>query len=166
MMKDPLTLVANQTLLWELKPRTVIEFGAYKGGSALWTADVLKMFECKSRVVSIDIDLSMLDPVARESPDVEFLEGDLFQMEKCFPGDFLKVNLKSLNLVLRINHISGGGRMRDPWKRGCLFFLCLPFTSCNFAHPNLNASANRKWISIRRCSLSTQKVIAVDYWLI
>jgi len=40
--------------------------------------------------------------VARESPDVEFLEGDLFQMEKCFPRDFLKVNLKSLNLVLRI----------------------------------------------------------------
>lgn len=145
-MKDPLTLVANQMLLWELKPRTVIEFGAYKGGSTLWTADVLKMFGCKSRVISIDIDLSMLDPVARESPDVEFLEGDLSQMEKCFPGDFLKVNLKSLNLVLRdrIYHISGGGRMRDPGERGSLFFLCLPFMSCNFAHSNLNASANRK----------------------
>lgn len=91
MVKDPLTLVINQKLLWELKPRTVIEFGAYRGGTALWAADVLKMFGCKSRVVSIDIDLSMLDAVARESPDVEFIEGDLFQVEKCFPGDFLKV---------------------------------------------------------------------------
>ena len=91
-LKDPLTLTTNQQLLWELKPPTVIEFGAWKGGSALWTADMLKMFECKSRVISIDIDLSMLDAVARESPDVEFIEGDLFNVEKCFPEDFLKVN--------------------------------------------------------------------------
>ena len=53
---------------------------------------MLKMFGCKSRVISIDIDLSLLEPLARESPDVEFIEGDLFQVEKCFPADFLKVN--------------------------------------------------------------------------
>lgn len=80
-----------QQLLWELKPRTVVEFGAYKGGSALWTADMLKAFGCKSRVISIDINLSLLDAVARDSPDVEFIEGDLFLVEKCFPEDFLKV---------------------------------------------------------------------------
>jgi len=100
MLKDPLTLVKNQKLLWELKPRTVIEFGAYKGGTALWTADVLKMFGCKSRVISIDIDLSMVDAVARESPDVEFLDGDLSLVEKCFPGDFLKVNKLYCKLML------------------------------------------------------------------
>lgn len=43
-------------------------------------------------VIAIDIDLSLLDAAARESPDVEFIEGDLFHVEKCFPGDFLKVN--------------------------------------------------------------------------
>ena len=90
-MKDPLSLTANQQLLWELKPKTVFEFGAYKGGSALWTADMLKMFGCKSRVISSDIDLSLLDPLARESPDVEFIEGNLFHVEKFFPADFLKV---------------------------------------------------------------------------
>ena len=90
-LKDPLTLTANQQLLWELKPKTVFDFGAYKGGSALWTADMLKMFGCKSRVIAIDIDLSLLEPFARESPDVEFIEGDLFHVEKCFPADFLKV---------------------------------------------------------------------------
>lgn len=79
----------------ELKPRPVIEFGAYNGGTALWTANLLKMFACKSRVISIDIDLSMLNAVARESPHVEFLEGDLFQVEKCFPGDFLKLNYQT-----------------------------------------------------------------------
>ena len=92
-LKDPLSLTINQQLLWELKPHTVIEFGAYKGGSALWTADMLKIFECQSRVISIDIDLSLLDATARSSPHVEFIEGNLFQVEKCLPEEFLKVLL-------------------------------------------------------------------------
>ena len=50
-----------------------------------------------------DIDLSMLDAVARESPDVEFFEGDLFQVEKCFPGDLLKVNKLNGKLMLTAN---------------------------------------------------------------
>ena len=96
-MKDPLDLVIVQQLLWELKPRTVIEFGAYKGGSALWTADMLKMFGCKSRVISVDIDLSLLDPEAKNSPDVEFIEGDVMQVEKLFPEEFLEVGEKMNN---------------------------------------------------------------------
>ena len=91
-MKDPLDLTIIQQLLWDIKPKTVIEFGAFKGGSALWTADMLKIFGCQSRVISIDIDLSLLDATAKESPDVEFIEGDLFQVEKCFPEELLKVN--------------------------------------------------------------------------
>ncbi|KAJ7318634.1 hypothetical protein OS493_037750 [Desmophyllum pertusum] len=98
-------LTIIQQLLWELKPRTVIEFGAYKGGSALWTADMLKMFGCKSRVISIDIDLSLLDAVARESPDVEFIEGDLFHVEKCFPEDFLK-NLPHPWYLMEDSHVN------------------------------------------------------------
>ena len=84
-------MTINQQLLWELKPRTVIDLGAYKGGSALWTADMLKVFGCTSRVISVDIDLSILHPEAKKSSDVEFIEGDLFQVKKVFPGDFLKV---------------------------------------------------------------------------
>ena len=95
MLKDPLDLVIVRQLLWELKPQTVIEFGAYKGGSALWTADMLKMFGCKSRVISVDIDLSLLDPEAKKSRDVEFIEGDIMQVEKLFPEEFLKVGKKT-----------------------------------------------------------------------
>ena len=95
MLKDPLDLVIVQQLLWELKPQTVIEFGAYKGGSALWTADMLKMFDCKSLVISVDIDLSLLDPEAKKSRDVEFIEGDIMQVEKIFPEEFLKVGKKT-----------------------------------------------------------------------
>ncbi|XP_044183431.1 rhamnosyl O-methyltransferase-like [Acropora millepora] len=90
MLKDPLDLVIVQHLLWELKPQTVVELGAYKGGSALWTADMLKMFGCKSRVISVDIDLSLLDPEAKKSPDVEFIEGDIMEIEKLLPEEFLE----------------------------------------------------------------------------
>ena len=89
-MKDPLDQTILQQLLWELKPRTVIEFGAYKGG--WWIADMLKLFGCQSRVVSIDIDLSLLDAEARKSSDVEFIQGDSLQIEKVLSSTFLEVS--------------------------------------------------------------------------
>ena len=91
LMKDPLDLTIHQQLLWELKPRTVIEFGAYKGGSALWLADMLKMYGCQSRIISTDIDLSLLDAEAKKSKDVEFIQGDSSNIEQFFPEEFLKV---------------------------------------------------------------------------
>jgi len=90
-MKDCFDLIIVQQLLWEVKPQTVIEIGAYKGGSALWAADMMKMFGLKSRVLSIDIDLSLLDPVARECADVTFIQGDCNEIEKSFPEELLEV---------------------------------------------------------------------------
>ena len=92
-LKSPLDLTILQNLLWELKPRTVVEFGAYHGGTALWMSDMLKLYGCESRMLSVDIDLSLLDPVAKKSPDITFIEGDLFEIEKCFPQELLKVSL-------------------------------------------------------------------------
>lgn len=96
--KDCLDLIIVQQLLWEVKPQTVIEIGAYKGGSALWAGDMLKMFGHNPRVLSMDIDLSLLDPVAKESPDVTFIEGDSNEIEKCFPEGLLQVR-KSTTLT-------------------------------------------------------------------
>ncbi|KAK2557359.1 Rhamnosyl O-methyltransferase [Acropora cervicornis] len=76
LMKDCFDLIITQQLLWDLKPQTVIELGAYKGGSALWTADIVKAYRFKSRIISVDINLSMLCPLARECPDVTYIEGD------------------------------------------------------------------------------------------
>ncbi|RMX38093.1 hypothetical protein pdam_00003088 [Pocillopora damicornis] len=89
-LKDCLDLIAVQELFWELKPRTVIELGAYKGGSALWAADMLKMIGVTSRVLSMDIDLSLLDPVAKAYPDVTFIQGDSLEIDKCFPPELLQ----------------------------------------------------------------------------
>ena len=45
----------------------------------------------KSRVLSMDTELSLLDPVARECPDVTFIEGDSSEIENGFPEELLKV---------------------------------------------------------------------------
>ena len=40
-LKSPFDLVLYASLIWELQPRTILEFGSMQGGSALWFADQL-----------------------------------------------------------------------------------------------------------------------------
>lgn len=92
-MKDPFTLAVVPQLLWELKPRTIIEFGSYAGASALWMADLLRQYNYESRVLSLDIDLSMLAPLGRDPrSDISFIEGDIFDVEKHFHEELLEVS--------------------------------------------------------------------------
>ena len=39
----------------------------------------------------MDIDLSLLDPVAKAYPDVTFIQGDSLEIDKCFPPELLQV---------------------------------------------------------------------------
>ena len=41
LLKPPYDIVLYSNLIWELRPKTIIEFGALQGGSALWFADQL-----------------------------------------------------------------------------------------------------------------------------
>src|SRR5690554_4437246 len=41
-LTPPTDLVLYSNLIWELRPRTIIEFGAMQGGSSLWFADQLE----------------------------------------------------------------------------------------------------------------------------
>ncbi|XP_031562431.1 uncharacterized protein LOC116298193 [Actinia tenebrosa] len=91
LMKSPFIIVTYQQLFWDVKPRTVLEFGANSGGSAVWMADTLQMFGCKSHVYSVDIDLGLLEPLAREKRnDLTFLQGDCNEIQKTFPPEMLK----------------------------------------------------------------------------
>lgn len=89
MAKDPLDRVLYETLFYELRPRTVVELGAYTGASAMWMADVLKTFGTDSRVIAVDLDLELVDDSARLHGGVEFLEGDLNDVESLLPADLL-----------------------------------------------------------------------------
>jgi cephalosporin hydroxylase len=93
LIKTPFEIVTFQQMLWNIKPRTILEFGSNCGGSAIWMADTLQMYGCNCHIYSIDIDLGLLDPLAKEKrDDVTFIEGDSYKVEKAFPPDLLKVS--------------------------------------------------------------------------
>ncbi|MDR3465513.1 MAG: CmcI family methyltransferase [Xanthobacteraceae bacterium] len=72
-LKSPLDLAIYTKLIWDLKPRTLIEIGTYKGGSALWFADPCSSFDLSTRILSIDAECRP------ETSDhrIEFLKGDV-----------------------------------------------------------------------------------------
>ncbi|MEK9893706.1 MAG: CmcI family methyltransferase [Pelagibacteraceae bacterium] len=55
LMKDPMTLSTIQCIINDLKPKTIIEFGTYDGGSALWMHDILKNFQDDFTIHTFDI---------------------------------------------------------------------------------------------------------------
>lgn len=76
-------------ILWELKPQTIIEIGAFNGGSAVWLADNLEMFGVDGSVYAVDIDLSLLDEKAKDHPKVNFMEGDCNNLSAVLPQTML-----------------------------------------------------------------------------
>lgn len=72
-MKDPFSLAAYPMLLWELRPRTVIEIGAYHGGSACWIGDLLDAMAIDAQVLSFDLDV---ERIVAKHPRVTFARAD------------------------------------------------------------------------------------------
>ena len=102
-LKDPFSIVTYQQLLWDVKPQTIIEFGANSGGSAVWMADVMKIYGFQTHVFSMDIDLDLLEPLAREKrDDITFIQGDSNEPGKSFPPELLKVRF--VNGIKLINN--------------------------------------------------------------
>lgn len=71
-------------LLWELKPRSIIEIGSGTGASALWMRDLLRSFEIPCEILSLDIVKPEI-----EVPGVRFLQGDCNAIEAALPADVL-----------------------------------------------------------------------------
>jgi cephalosporin hydroxylase len=63
-----------QEILFELKPSLVIEFGTWRGGSALFFASVMRQIGEPFKVLSVDVDHGTLDPAARRDSDILFVE--------------------------------------------------------------------------------------------
>jgi cephalosporin hydroxylase len=74
--KGPFELATYPMLIDELRPLTIIEFGALNGGSAVWMADFSAALGLIPKIISIDLDLSLLDESARSDARIEFVEGD------------------------------------------------------------------------------------------
>lgn len=82
-MKCPIDLAIYAKLIWDLRPRSVVEIGIYKGGSALWLADTVFAAAIDSTILSID-----LSPAAEfTDPRIEFFAGDAIRLEATLTED-------------------------------------------------------------------------------
>jgi cephalosporin hydroxylase len=83
--KNPFDLALYLKLLYEEKPRTIIEIGSFSGGSALWLADTLRRYNVKSHIYSVD-----LNPVSSiEDEMITFLPGNALNLSNSFSCDFM-----------------------------------------------------------------------------
>ena len=56
LMKDPMTLNTYLMMIQEIRPKTILEFGTYDGGSALWMEDMIKTLSLNCDIHTFDIN--------------------------------------------------------------------------------------------------------------
>lgn len=71
--KSPADLWNYQEIIYELRPSLIIEFGAHKGGSALFLRSVLDAAGISAEVISVDV-VDVLDPTARSKGGIRFVK--------------------------------------------------------------------------------------------
>ena len=115
--KNPFDLALYQLLLWELKPRSLIEIGSKHGGSAHWFADVLRAFEVDFRIHSIDV----APAPDREIPGVTFHRGDGRNLAATLPAAAMAALPRPLMVVDDADHDAATTlailEFFDPWMR-------------------------------------------------
>jgi cephalosporin hydroxylase len=99
MQKDPFQIVTTQQLIQELKPKTIIEFGSFRGASALWLADIQSLTLDGGRIVSVDISDEYLYPQAKIDQRIEFILGDSNKVEQIFPPNKIASFLHPILLI-------------------------------------------------------------------
>jgi cephalosporin hydroxylase len=72
-------------LLWELKPKTIIELGSGTGASAVWLADLARLFGIGSKVYSVDLK----KPEANHE-EITFIEGDCRTIDRALDEGLLR----------------------------------------------------------------------------
>ncbi len=101
--KTAFDMAIYQMLIWELKPRTIIEIGSGNGASAVWMADLAKAFAIDCEIFSLDINSPRM-----KSEDVNFLVGDCNFVQDVFTDELL-VKLPHPWLVVEDAHINVHG---------------------------------------------------------
>jgi len=106
LLKDPFDLAIYPQLLAELRPATIIELGAWEGGSAAWLADHLAMFDIDGHVYSLDVNLAR---VKVQHPRVTFVPVDLHDLATLATPSFGPWVLRTLPhpwLVIEDAHVN------------------------------------------------------------
>lgn len=111
LMKDPMSLSTLQCIINDLNPKTIIEFGTYDGGSALWMHDILKNFRDDFAIHTFDIK----KPVTVFPKRINFHQFNNHQIES-FNIDLLK-NMSHPVLFIEDSHenLTGLLNLIDPF---------------------------------------------------
>lgn len=78
--KTPFDLVLYSNLMWELQPKTIVEFGSLQGGSGLWLADQLEALCGHGEVHSFERLIQCVSPRAAH-PRLRFHHVDLEDLD-------------------------------------------------------------------------------------
>ena len=84
-MKDPFSLASYPLLVFDVRPATIIEIGAFTGGSAIWLADMMQIQGIDGRVYSFDLEV---DRIKASHPRVQFRWANSHQLST-FDADWL-----------------------------------------------------------------------------
>jgi cephalosporin hydroxylase len=98
--KNPFDIALYQLLLWEQKPRTLIEIGSKWGGSALWFSDILRTYGVDYAIHSVDTS----PPQGREFPGVFFHRGDGRRLGETLSTDLLERMHRPLMVIDDADH--------------------------------------------------------------
>jgi cephalosporin hydroxylase len=85
MIKNPFDHALYPLLLWNIKPKTIIEIGSKNGGSALWFGDLMNNFGIDAHIYSLDI--VKVEDVSH--PKVTFMEANGRELEKTLSKSFI-----------------------------------------------------------------------------
>lgn len=100
-IKSPWDIGIYLQLLGKHRPRTVIEVGAKRGGSALWFADMMTaQGVADARVIGVDIEPA----VKFSDPRITFLQGDANRLHEVLPKSLLKGLARPLLVVEDSSH--------------------------------------------------------------
>ena len=103
LFKTTFDMAIYSTLIWELQPALIVEIGSGNGASAIWLADLLRMFGMDGRVVSFDCR-----KVELSCDRVSFIQGDCWHIERDFDRRILEERTGAL-LVLEDAHVNVPG---------------------------------------------------------
>jgi len=103
--KGPLEIALYPMLLHELRPKTIIELGAFNGGSAVWLADHLDIFKIECAIYSLDIDISLVHDKAKADKRIHFIQGDCNDLSPTLSHELL-ATLPHPWLVIEDAHVN------------------------------------------------------------
>jgi cephalosporin hydroxylase len=112
-LKPPCDVVLYSSLIWELQPATIIEFGALQGGSALWLADQMDACHLDGEVHSFELLDKCIHPSAShrrlhfhqvDLNDISSLDSRMFSR---LPHPWLVIDDAHTNLVELMPYVGG-----------------------------------------------------------